>query len=74
VAKRTRKKTAKRPARKAASPPRRAGAKKPLVKKQPQSKQQAAVKAGMFLYTDDAWSLRYFNDGDLHNVERQLFG
>jgi hypothetical protein len=48
-------------------------AKKPLVKKQPQSKQEAAVKSGMFLYTDDAWSLRYFDTADLRCEERKLF-
>ncbi len=53
----------------AGSPPR-----KPLVAKQPQSKQQAAVKAGMFLYTDDAWSLRCFSDSDFHCADRELFG
>ena len=46
----------------------------PLIDKQPQSKQEAAVSAGMFLYTDDAWSLRYFDSNDLHCVERELFG
>lgn len=45
-----------------------------LVNKQPQSKQQAAVANGMFLYTDDAWSLRYFDQNDLHCKEREVFG
>jgi hypothetical protein len=44
------------------------------VTKQPQVKQQAAVAAGMFLYTDDAWSLRYFDPNDLHSKEREVFG
>ncbi len=44
------------------------------VDKQPQSKQQAAIAHGMFLYTDDAWSLRYFDKNDLHSKERELFG
>ena len=48
--------------------------KKHLVNKQPQSKQQAAVANGMFLYTDDAWSLRYFDQNDLHCKEREVFG
>jgi hypothetical protein len=48
--------------------------KAPLVTKQPQSKQQAALQNGMFLYTDDAWSQAYFNSNDLHSVERELFG
>jgi hypothetical protein len=47
---------------------------RPPVSAQPQSKQKAAVQAGMFLYTDDAWSKAYFNPNDLHNVERVLFG
>jgi hypothetical protein len=45
----------------------------PIVK-QPQVKQQAAVANGMFLYTDDAWSLRYFDQNDLHFKEREVFG
>jgi hypothetical protein len=44
------------------------------VAKQPQVKQQAAVAHGMFLYTDDAWSLRYFDQNDLHFLEREVFG
>jgi hypothetical protein len=48
--------------------------KRPLVSTQPRSKRDAAVQAGMFLYTDDNWSLAYFNDGDLHCMERELFG
>lgn len=47
---------------------------KPLVTAVPASKPQAAVSAGMFLYTDDAWSLRYFDPKDLHCTERKLFG
>jgi hypothetical protein len=45
-----------------------------VVNKQPQSKQQAAIAHGMFLYTDDAWSLRYFDQTDLHCKEREVFG
>jgi hypothetical protein len=41
---------------------------------QPQSKAQAAAAAGVFLHTDDAWSLAYFDPNDLHNLERKLFG
>jgi hypothetical protein len=37
-------------------------------------KQQAAVEHAMFLYTDDAWSLRYFDQNDLHFLEREVFG
>ena len=55
--------------KKAASMP-----KQHLVNKEPQSKQQAAVAHGMFLYTDDAWSLRYFDQNDLHCKEREVFG
>jgi hypothetical protein len=42
--------------------------------KQPQLIQQAAVAKGMFLYTDDAWSLRYYDQNDLHFKEREVFG
>lgn len=48
--------------------------KRTLVNKQPQVKQQAAVAHAMFLYTDDAWSLQYFNPDDLHFKEREVFG
>lgn len=44
------------------------------LEKQPQSKLQAAVQAGIFLHTDDQWSVAYFNSGDLHCEERELFG
>lgn len=44
------------------------------VVRQPQVKQQAAVAHAMFLYTDDAWSLRYFDPNDLHFLEREVFG
>jgi hypothetical protein len=47
---------------------------KGLVNKQPQVKQQSAVANGMFLYTDDAWSLQYFDQNDLHFLEREVFG
>jgi hypothetical protein len=47
---------------------------KRLIDRQPQIKEQAAVAHGMFLYTDDAWSLRYFDANDLHFKERELFG
>jgi hypothetical protein len=50
------------------------GRAEPRVISAPQSKQEAARKGGMFLYTDDAWSLRYYRQGDLHFLERQLFG
>jgi hypothetical protein len=46
---------------------------RPLVRKMPQSKAVAAVQAGMFLHTDDAWSLAYFDPNDLHSRERELF-
>jgi hypothetical protein len=44
------------------------------VDKQPQVKEQAAVAHGMFLYTDDAWAQRYFDENDLHFLEREVFG
>jgi hypothetical protein len=46
----------------------------PLVKAQPQSKQQAATQQSLFLHTDDSWSQDYFNTNDLHYLERVLFG
>jgi hypothetical protein len=45
-----------------------------LISKQPAVKQEAAVAHGMFLYVDDAWSLRYFDQNDLHFKEREVFG
>lgn len=48
--------------------------KKELVNQQPQVKQEAAVAHGMFLYADDAWSLQYFDQNDLHFKEREVFG
>jgi hypothetical protein len=45
-----------------------------LINKQPQVKEQAAVANAMFLYTDDAWSLRYFDQNDLRFKEREVFG
>jgi hypothetical protein len=45
-----------------------------LVDKQPQVKEQAAVAHAMFLYTDDAWAQRYFDQNDLHFLEREVFG
>jgi len=44
------------------------------VEEQPQSKEQAATQAGLFLHTDDRWSTAYFDQGDLHCAERELFG
>ena len=38
------------------------------------SKQQQAVDAGWFLSTTDAWAAPYYDPGDLHNVDRSLFG
>jgi hypothetical protein len=69
--------TKKNPARKSNSAPLKrlsASRKKPLVAKQPRSIQQAAVQAGIFLYTDDTWAQAYFDDSDLHCMERELFG
>jgi hypothetical protein len=58
---------------KAKKPGKKRPREKPLVGKQPQSKSAAANQAGMFLHTDDAWSLAYFDPNDLHHLERQLF-
>jgi hypothetical protein len=46
----------------------------PALTAQPGSAQQAAVQAEIYLATDDAWSTRYWNDNDLHAMERKLFG
>lgn len=46
----------------------------PRLDTQPRSKQQAATSAGMFLTTSDAWTTPYFAPGDLHCMERLLFG
>ena len=69
----TAKKASKQPARKSASTAKAKGKKGP-INNQPQVKEQAAVANGMFLYTDDAWSLRYFDQNDLHFLEREVFG
>jgi hypothetical protein len=70
-----RKKTVKSAKRKpAVASTAKAKGKKAPLSAQPQSKQQAAVAHGMFLYTDDAWSLQYFNQNDLHFKEREIFG
>lgn len=70
----TKKSTAKK-AKKAATPASAEGkVSSGKVAKQPQVKQQAAVAHAMFLYTDDAWSLRYFDQNDLHFLEREVFG
>ena len=50
------------------------GDRKPVIAKQPRSKQQAAIQAGMFLQTDDGWSARYFDATDLRYLDRELFG
>ncbi len=39
----------------------------------PASKREAAVEAGWFLATTDAWSAPYFDADDLHFVDRELF-
>jgi hypothetical protein len=44
------------------------------IEEQPQSQEQAATQAGVFLYTDDRWSMAYFDPSDLHYKERELFG
>jgi hypothetical protein len=45
-----------------------------LVDKQPQDKEKAAVAQQMFLFVDDAWAQRYFDQNDLHFLEREVFG
>lgn len=45
-----------------------------MVEKQPQAKEQAAVAHAMFLFVDDAWAQRYFDQNDLHFLEREVFG
>jgi hypothetical protein len=45
-----------------------------VVAKQPQVKQDAAVAHAMFLATDDTWSQPYFDQNDLHFLEREVFG
>jgi hypothetical protein len=54
--------------------PAKGSGKKAPVTKQPQDKQKAAAAQHMFLYTDDAWSLQYFDQNDLHFKEREVFG
>ncbi|HEX5229958.1 MAG TPA: phospholipase D-like domain-containing protein [Bryobacteraceae bacterium] len=51
-----------------------AGSRTPKIKKQPRSKKQAAIAAGMFLSTDDSWTASYYDPKDLHCMERLLFG
>jgi hypothetical protein len=50
-----------------------ADSKTPKVAKQPQSKPLAAAQAHLYLHTDDAWSLAYFDASDMHHMERTLF-
>jgi hypothetical protein len=50
------------------------GPKAKKTKTPPASKQQAAASAAWFLSTTDAWVKKYFDSGDLHFVDRQLFG
>jgi hypothetical protein len=72
--KKTAAKSASKPAQQTATSTSKGKGGKVLVNKQPQVQQQAAVAHGMFLYTDDAWSLRYFDPNDLHFKEREVFG
>jgi hypothetical protein len=64
------------PAKKATARKKIAAAKtpKPRIAQQPRSKLQAAVSAGIFLSTTDAWAAAYFDSNDLHCMERVLFG
>ena len=66
------KKAASKAARKRVPAKKAAGRTK--VTRMPQSLEKAATQAGIFLRTDDAWSLRYFDPNDLHSLERKLFG
>lgn len=47
----------------------------PAAKTQPPpaSKQQAGESAGWFLSTSDGWTKPYFDDNDLHSLDRRLF-
>jgi len=45
-----------------------------MVDKQPQVKEQAAIAHAMFLFTDDTWAQRYFDQNDLRFLEREVFG
>jgi|HubBroStandDraft_1064217.scaffolds.fasta_scaffold187990_2 hypothetical protein len=58
----------------AAKPAAREKPPQPLIQAQPQSAQIAAPQQGLFLSTNDLWSQNYFNDNDLHSLERLLFG
>ena len=49
------------------------GDKAALKQAPPAVKQQAAVSAGWFLGTSDAWAHKYFDPHDLHFVDRELF-
>ena len=75
AAKKAVKKTAKRTVKKSAVPATAPGeVTNGKVVKQPQSLSDAATAAEMYLYTNDTWSQRYFNLGDLHCLDRELFG
>ena len=50
-----------------------AGPKAKMTKKPSADKQHAAVSAGWFLSTSDAWAKKYFDRSDLHFVDRELF-
>lgn len=45
-----------------------------MVAKQPQVMDKAAVAQAMFLYGDDTWAQAYFDQNDLHFLEREVFG
>ena len=72
----TMKKARKKPVGQKPAPalPHNGNGKNGLITKQPEVKQEAAVAHGMFLYVDDAWSLRYFDQNELHFKEREVFG
>lgn len=58
----------------AAKPAATANPPEPLIQAQPQSAQIAAPQQGLFLFTNDSWSQNYFNNDDLHSLERLLLG
>lgn len=58
----------------AAKPAETANPAQPLIQAQPQAAQIAAPQQGLFLFTNDSWSQNYFNNNDLHSLERLLFG
>ena len=67
-------KNARKPARPASTADAQGQVSGGIVAKQPQMKDQAAVAREMFLYIGDAWAQQYFEQNDLHSLEREVFG